>query len=318
MSDHEGADIRESSPGSSARVHADLAGVSHRGCVRPNNEDHFLAVRFDRSLWTVATNLPAGDVPPHHEEVGYGMVVADGLGGAAAGEVASRQAIARLVDLVLHTPDWIMRGGAAQIDQVLHRMAERYRQVDATLTEQGNRDPSLAGMGTTMTLAASLGSALVITHVGDSRAYLLRAGQLHQLTRDHTLTQQLLDTGMLRPEEAVRHQFRHVLTRVVGGNDGRLAAECHGLALADGDQLLLCTDGLTNMVGDAAIAETLRKAESAERACQALLDRALANGGKDNVTVVVARYHFDPDPHQTREIVPEQPEQDTDDGCERR
>ena len=300
------AEYLEAPPGSSVRVRADLAGVSHCGRVRPNNEDHFLVVNFDRSLRTVATNLPEGYVPRHHQEAGYGMVVADGLGGAAAGEVASREAIARLVDLVVQTPDWIMRGGTVQIDQVLQRMSERFRQVDAALTEQGSNDPSLAGMGTTMTLACSLGATLVLAHVGDSRAYLLREGQLYQLTRDHTLTQQLLDSGVIRPEEAATHQLRHVLTRVLGGNDGRIATECHGLSLEDWDQLLVCTDGLTNMVADAIIEETLRKSETADKACQALLDLALANGGKDNVTVVVARYRFDPDPNQTQEIALDQ------------
>ena len=279
-------------PGSSARVQADIGGVSHRGCVRANNEDHFLVVRFDRHLQPLLTNLPEGAIPAQHEEVGYGMVVADGLGGMAAGEVASRRAISILVDLVLHTPDWVLGGGGPQIERVLQRMAVRYRTIDAALTEQASNDPSLAGMGTTLTLAASLGADLVLTHIGDSRAYLLRSGGLYQLTRDHTLTQQLVSAGVIRPEEVATHHLRHVLTKVLGGSAGRVEAECQSLTLCDGDQLLLCTDGLTTMVEDATIAETLRGAESADKACQTLLDRALARGGKDNVTVVVARYRI--------------------------
>jgi protein phosphatase len=296
MSNSEGTPVNLPAPGSSGRVQADLGGVSHRGCVRSNNEDHFLVMRFERSMRPLLTNLPAEDIPSQHEEIGYGMIVADGLGGAAAGEVASRRAIAILVDLLLHTPDWIMGGGAPRVERVLERMAERYRQIDAALTEQGNTDPSLAGMGTTMTLAFSLGPDLVLAHIGDSRAYLLRGGQLYQLTRDHTFTQQLLAAGILRPEEVATHQFRHVLMRVLGGGAGQVEAECQSLTLEDGDQLLLCTDGLTNMVEDAAIGEVLQGAESADKACQTLLGLALAHGGLDNVTVVVARYRFAPAP----------------------
>jgi protein phosphatase len=279
-------------PGSSGRVQADIGGVSHRGCVRAINQDHFLVVRFDRNLWTLLTNLPRGDIPQHHQEVGYGMVVADGMGGAPAGEVASRQGISILVDLVLHTPDWILGGGAPQTDRVLQRMAERYRDIDVALREQVSADPGLAGMGTTMTLAVSLGPDLVLAHIGDSRAYLFRAGQLHQLTHDHTVTQQLLAAGVIRPDEAATHQLRHLLTRVLGGSAGHVKAECQSLTLSDGDQLLLCTDGLTNMVKDDTIGEVLRGAETADKACQSLLGLAIAHGGKDNVTAVVARYRF--------------------------
>jgi protein phosphatase len=279
-------------PGSSVRVQADIGGVSHRGCVRANNEDHFLVVRFDRNLWTLLTNLPEGDVPQHHREGGYAMVVADGMGGATGGEVASRRGIGLLIDLVLHTPDWMLGGGAPQIDMVLQRMTERYRNIDAALTEQGSTDPSLAGMGTTMTLAASLGTDLVVAHIGDSRAYLLHAGQLHQLTQDHTVTQQLLSLGLIRPDEAATHRLRHVLTRVLGGSAGLVKAECQSLTLSDGDRLLLCTDGLTNVVNDATIGKVLLEAETADKAGQVLLALAMAHGGPDNVTAVVAHYRI--------------------------
>src|SRR6516162_1738815 len=108
-------DVR--SPGvTSAAVQVDLAARSHAGRVRPNNEDHFLVVRFDRALQTLLTNLPEGLVPPRAEEVGYGMVVADGMGGMAAGEVASRLAIRTLVDLALSTPDWVLKKGTPEIE----------------------------------------------------------------------------------------------------------------------------------------------------------------------------------------------------------
>jgi protein phosphatase len=147
-------------------------------------------------------------------------------------------------------------------------------------------------MGTTMTLTCSLGSSLIIGHIGDSRAYLFRGGELHQLTRDHTLVQALVDAGRLTAEEAAKHPFRHVLTRSLGTGEIRVASEFQQAWLADGDQLLLCTDGLTDMVDNATIGSILRGAATSDEACHTLVATALANGGKDNVTVALARYRF--------------------------
>jgi protein phosphatase len=276
----------------SARAQVDVAALSHPGRVRKNNEDHYLVARFGRWLESLHTNLPAGAVPSWSEEVGYGLLVADGIGGAAAGELASRMAISTLIGLVLDTPDWILSTEAGEAEQVMERLAERYRRVHAALQEQGHANPELAGMGTTMTLACSLGARLVIGHVGDSRAYLFRGGRLHQLTRDHTFVQALMDMGQLTAEQATRHPYRHVLTRSLGGRGAAMDGDFQQAWLADGDQLLLCTDGLTDMVDSAAVASVLAGEASAHAACQALVEAALEGGGKDNVTVALARYRF--------------------------
>jgi PPM family protein phosphatase len=224
------------------------------------------------------------------------MLVADGMGGMAAGEVASQLAIRTLINLVLATPDWVMAREGPEIERVMQRMAERYRRVDAALREEARADPSLAGMGTTMTLACSLGTYLILAHVGDSRAYLLRGGALHALTRDHTLVRELVDRGVVRPEQAASHPFRHVLTRALGVGGGEIDAEVQSVSLADADQLLLCTDGLTDMVDATTIGAILRSSASSDDACQTLVELALQNGGKDNVTVVLARYRFAQEP----------------------
>jgi serine/threonine protein phosphatase PrpC len=281
-------------PTDSALVRVDLAARSHQGLVRPNNEDHFLVLRFGRTLERLLTNLPDHQVPVRSEEVGYGMLVADGMGGAAAGELASQLAISTLVDLALRTPDWIFGTGEQLSERVERRMAERYRQVDAALREEAESDPRLAGMGTTMTLAYSLGARLFIGHIGDSRAYLFRDGALHQLTKDHTLVQSLVDAGALTAEQAAKHPYRHMLTRSLGGNARQLEGEFQHIELADNDQLLICTDGLTDMVATGEIASVLKSAVSANELCETLVALALKNGGKDNVTVVSARYQIPP------------------------
>jgi protein phosphatase len=270
----------------------DLGALSDPGKVRPQNEDHFLVARFDRNMQTLLTNLPLGFVPEHCGETAYAMLVADGMGGEAAGEVASRTAVSILVDLVLRSPDWFLRSGDRFFQKVRPRMERRFQQVQEDLVQLAWDDPALEGMGTTMTLACSWGADLFLIHVGDSRAYLFQHDQLHRLTCDHTVAQAYANAGAIRPEEVATHPLRHVLTKVLGGRGGPLQLDYRELRLADGDQVLLCTDGLTDLVPDAAIREVLRTAETAADACRVLVDLALESGGKDNVTVVLGRYHI--------------------------
>jgi protein phosphatase len=248
---------------------------------------------MERALETVLTSLPPGVVPERFHAVAHGMLVADGMGGMAAGEVASRMAVTTLVHLIITSPDWIMRADERESERLVQRLLERYREVDEALKAEARADPNLFGMGTTMTLAYSLGSDLFLGHVGDSRAYFFHEGKLHQLTRDHTYAQALVETGIMRPEEAATHRLRHVLTRALGASAEPVRADVHRARLSDGDQILLCTDGLTEMVDDRTIAAILGQGGTAQSACQALVQAALDGGGKDNVTVVLARYRFE-------------------------
>jgi protein phosphatase len=275
----------------SVMVKVDVAALSHKGKVRPNNEDNFLVVRFGRFLETVLTSLPDGEVPGEFGDTGYGMVVADGMGGMAGGEVASRLAIKLLLNLVLDTPDWIMGRDESDADEVIRRAVSRFGAVNEAIIEEARRRPRLAGMGTTLTMAASLGADLVIAHVGDSPAYLARGGKLRKLTRDHTVAQELADEARV-PVEDVPARFQHVLTHAIGIEETGSDPDIGRFQLADRDCLLLCTDGLTDMVDDAAIALELKRGASAADSCQALIDLALKGGGHDNVTVVVARYEI--------------------------
>ena len=278
----------------SSQVEVDIAGLSHTGHVRTNNEDHYLVVRVERSLKMMTTNLIEGSLPESFDEVAYGMLVADGMGGYAAGEVASSLALTKLIELAVETPDWVMRmQQRANADTVMRRMTERFRRVDSALRVSAESDPSLLGMGTTLTVVVSLGAELFVGHIGDSRAYLFRNQRLHQLTRDNTLAQELIDAGIARPEDTATQAMRHVLTAALATGE-QADPQVQRFHLSDGDQVLLCTDGLTGMVRDETIATTLNDAESATKACQTLIDLALAAGGSDNTTVVVARYRFPP------------------------
>src|SRR5215207_7551197 len=243
----------------SSRTKVDLGAASHRGGARPFNGDSYLALSFQRGLHTVLTNLPASQAPEGYYERGYAFFVADGMGGMPHGDVASRTAILALVDLMLQTPDWIMRPDLMGTLEVLRRMEERFGRLSGAFREIAESEPQLAGMGTTMTLAVSLGADLVITHVGASRAYIFRRGHLLRLTSDQTVAELLAKAGVIEPENVPGHFARRVLTGSITAAGESAEAELRHVKLADGDQLLLCSDGLTEAVTEAAIADVLGK-----------------------------------------------------------
>ena len=208
---------RAKAAGSRPEVRLEFAAVSDTGKVRSQNEDHFLITRMGRTFELVATNMPAGSLPDHINEEAFGMVVADGMGGMAAGEKASLLAIKTGVDLVLKSPMWATRIDDAAARELITRMRDYFRRVDSVVIGEGRSDRHLTGMGTTLTLAYIVGRDAFIIHVGDSRAYLFRQKRLEQLTHDHTMAQGLADAGAIRPDEVPRHAKRHVLTNFVGG-----------------------------------------------------------------------------------------------------
>jgi protein phosphatase len=276
----------------SSLIQIDVSARSHTGHVREHNEDHFLVTRISRAMQTLTTSLPSGEVPELAEEVNYLMVVADGMGGHAAGEVASRMAISGLISLALDLPDWILKVDAEHAQEIEQRSRTLVQEVGAKLIARGRKEPGLRGMGTTLTGARSLGRDLLITHVGDSRAYLLRAGRLHHLTRDHTYAQLLVDVGQLSPADVATSRHRHILTNALGGSSDHVQVDTDRIRLEDGDRILLCSDGLTDLVDDATITSVLNETTRSDDACERLVQRALDAGGKDNVTVIVAAYRL--------------------------
>ncbi len=273
-------------------VQVESAAVSHPGLVRPQNEDHYLLIEAGRFFRTRATNLPPGSVPDTYEEIVHAMGVADGMGGQAAGEVASRLALTLMVHMVLETPVWIFSREEPHVQAVIEVTAQRFRQVNAALLASGKQDPRLFKMGTTLTVARSLGTDLMVAHVGDSRAYLFREGSLRRLTRDHTLAQELRDANMIAGMEAIAQRFRHLLTQSLGTDKMEIVPQIKRETLADGDRLLLCTDGLSDQISEEVIVQELARRAAPQPTCQALVQLALAGGGKDNVTVAIADYRI--------------------------
>lgn len=154
--------------------------------------------------------------------------------------------------------------------------------------------PGLEGMGTTLTMAYIVWPAMYVVHVGDSRCYLYRDRTLQQITLDHTVAQELVSQGALKPEEARDSQWHHVLTSALGRGAEELSTSVYKSLLQTGDTVLLCTDGLTESLADSEISAILESAASEKAACQRLIDAANEAGGADNITVIVARYNREP------------------------
>jgi len=280
---------------STTAVQIDVAGLSDRGKVRDENQDHFLLVRAGRYAETIATSLPPGEIPERSEDRGLLMMVADGMGGHVAGEVASRTVLVTLTHLILNHPEWALKVDERSAAGIQDRAVARYQALDAALADRMQADPTLKGMGTTLTVAYSLGLDLFIAHAGDSRAYLFHQGSVRQLTRDHTYVQRLVDAGMLSREQAAGHQLRNALTNVLGGGNRSVEVELQRLRIAAGDRLLLCSDGLTGTMNDEEIAGILGRTPTAGESCRLLVELVLERGAPDNVTAIVARYDLSED-----------------------
>ena len=270
-------------------VRVEIGATTHPGRTRPNNEDNFFVARLAKSMAILHSSLPDPEVARSAEQ-GYLMVVADGMGGAAAGERASALAVRTVEAFALDALKWFLHLGTQEERELLDELKQAIERADRNVIERAMADPALTGMGTTLTMAYSVGTDLYIVHAGDSRAYIHRDGALHQVTSDHTLVQQLVDGGALTREAARHHARRNVVTNVIGGPAAGVMAEITKVGVRDGDLLLLCSDGLTEMVPDPEIAAALAATPAPQAACLRLQDLALRRGGTDNITVVVARY----------------------------
>jgi protein phosphatase len=264
-------------------------GASHTGKVRTSNEDQFLIAELTKAMRIWQTSL-AEPSSRFGEERAHLFLVADGMGGHAAGEQASALVVGAIERFTLNTLKWFFHSGRADTERILNEFRDALREADIQILQQVALEPKLTGMGTTLTLAYHIDRQLCVAHVGDSRAYLYRGHELNQITHDHTVTAELVRLGQLRPEDVTHHRLRHVITNVVGGPEVGVYVEAHALELRPGDRLLLCSDGLTEMLVNDTIMAGLENSPTPELACTTLLTQANEAGGRDNITVVVADF----------------------------
>lgn len=236
---------------------------THPGLLRQNNED---AAAFDTA---------------------YGLgVLADGMGGYNAGEVASSMAV-NVIRAELG--DWLSATGPQAPLRDTRKAVDRCVQhANQAILATARADPSCAGMGTTVVVAVFQEQRLLIGHIGDSRAYRVRQRHLQQMTRDHSLLQEQLDAGLITPAQAAVSSQRNLVTRALGIDDA-VELDLNEFAVEAGDLYLMCSDGLSDMMDDASIAEILVSDASLERKARQLIDGANALGGRDNITVLLAQ-----------------------------
>lgn len=282
-------DPREVAADKSAR--AEVFGITDVGLVRERNEDQFLVAELERSLLVEQSSMP-GQNGKHitHNPQGRLLMVADGMGGHAGGDIASAVVVDAMAHYAFALMPWVLGGARATRKELVGAIEEGIRAAQDRMRRIAERQKLDTSMGTTLTLAYVTWPDVWIMHVGDSRAYLLRKKDLTRVTRDHTVAQALVDRKALTEEEAARSKYNHILVNVVGGGSDELHVECHHFTLLERDTLLLCTDGLTAHVDDDAITEHLLAGKSVEQTARDLVEAAKDGGGSDNVTVVIAKF----------------------------
>lgn len=260
-------------------IQVDLFGRTDVGLIREHNEDDFIVADLSRGLRSLA---------PEHRQVslgprGYLLGVCDGMGGAAAGEVASQLAVDTIFEQM--SADEAPRDH----DELARRLVRAVEVAGARIFNEAKLNRARRGMGTTSTVAALVDDHLFLAQVGDSRAYVLRGDRLVQVTRDQSLVNQLIEAGQLTEEEAETFEHNNIILQALGTADV-VDVDLTYVTLRRGDRLMLCSDGLSGMVRFEAIREVLKNTSPIE-ACEALTHMANQAGGHDNITVVVA--HFD-------------------------
>jgi serine/threonine protein phosphatase PrpC len=252
------------------------------GQIREHNEDNFLVADVSRKVRGLLESNRACVVGPH----GALFAVCDGMGGAAAGEIASQLAVDMLYERMIDAVD---DGHPPTRDELARKLVRAIEAAGLRIFQDAKLDRTRRGMGTTVTAAALVDDHLFLAQVGDSRGYLMRQGQLVQLTRDQSLVNQLIEAGQLTEEEAETFEHNNIILQALGTSD-TVQVDLTYCELRQGDTLLLCSDGLSGMVRFEDIREALRGASEPIDACKLLTERANQGGGHDNITVIVVQF----------------------------
>jgi protein phosphatase len=263
-------------------IRVQVFGKTDVGRSREHNEDRFLVADLTRKDASLQPQVRQHDLG----ERGSLFVVADGMGGAAAGELASQMATDTIFAHLLKA--WNAETEATP-QRFAHRLKEAVEVANANIHAHAKAHPEVRGMGTTTTAAGVLGEHLYLTQVGDSRAYLVRGGVAHQLTKDQSLMQRLVEAGELTEEEAAHSERRNIILQALGP-DPKVKVDLTHQDVRRGDVLVLCSDGLSGQVKKEEIAQIVTSASDLAAACDKLIALANERGGPDNITVVMARF----------------------------
>ena len=266
-------------------IRVEVFGKTDLGRTRDHNEDRFLVADLSRKAASLQPDVRQHDIGPR----GTLLVVADGMGGAAAGELASEMATDTIYSHLVKT--WNAEDEVTP-QRFAYRLKEAVEVANASIHAHAKAHPEVRGMGTTTTAAGVLNDHLYLTQVGDSRAYLIRGGQAHQITKDQSLMQRLVEAGELTEEEAAQSERRNIILQALGP-DPKVKVDLTHQEVRRGDILVLCSDGLSGQVKKEEIAQIVSQTPDLSAACDKLISLANERGGPDNITVVIARFDGD-------------------------
>jgi len=278
-----------------SNITLDVAALSDCGKVAAHNTDHYLALRLGRLQETLASSLSAGDLPARFEEYAYAMVVADGLGEQGAGARASRVALSTLAHLAVRYGRWNVRVEAEDREAIVNQIEFFSSRLNEAVLDERRLDLRLATMATSLTAVYIAGTELFFAHAGHSKAFLFREGTLIQLTTDHTRASEARPPAPVPVSNRARVDMHHVVTETIGASPGSPNLEIDTFPLWSGDRVILCTNGLTDVVSEDRIADVLALQRTPEDDCGRLMELALDAGGPDNITIVTADYRIHPD-----------------------
>lgn len=279
-------------PPPSATVTPVFGAHSRRGRFHEVNEDHYLILTVGRNQETVLTSLPESVIGKRFDERGFAMILADGLGNFGAGEAASRIALVTLLHLILNFCKWNLRVDDQVAQEIMERAERFYRHVDSAVVHAGTAQ-RLKQPQTTLTSVFGAGRDLFFAHVGHSRAYLFRGGSLLRLTRDHTVAAQGRRPPLapLVDVNTTARDLRHILTETIGmGGSMGPAIDLERFHLADGDRILMCTNGVTDMLDESVIVSVLESGAELNEQCRRLAELAMEAGGDDDTTALAAEF----------------------------
>jgi protein phosphatase len=266
----------------------DVHGLTHQGKVRKSNQDHFLICSLEREIRVRLSSLPdSSPLTARGERLAFLAMVADGVGGSAKGEEASRQALERVTRYLTQSIQCYYTADADDDSGFAASLTDAAMQVHADIVRDSEQDPERRGMATTLSLWLGVWPRIYLLQVGDSRCYLLRDGDLRQISRDQTMATELIELGVLKPADAPNSRWASMLSSSIGGS--QTAPQVTRYEHRWDDVHLLCSDGLTRHVPDERIKERLEAMSSSREACEALLQDALDAGGSDNISIIVGR-----------------------------
>src|SRR3989440_2552295 len=266
-------------------IRVEVFAKSDLGRTRDHNEDKFLVADLTKKSASLLPEVRRHDIGPR----GTLLVVADGMGGAAAGEVASAMATDTIYAHLMKT--WNAEDEVTP-QRFAYRLKEAVEVANASIHAHARAHPEAGGRGRTTTAAGVLNDHLYLTQVGDSRAYLIRGGQAHQITKDQSLMQRLVEAGELTEEEAAQSERRNIILQALGP-DPKVKVDLTHQEVRRGDVLVLCSDGLSGQVKKDEIAKIVTRERDLQAACDRLIALANERGGPDNITVVIARFEGD-------------------------